>query len=61
MNVDQKILFWKNSVAFQIFDGHEVSEDLIQIARKKISKEKFPSRKPSPKRKKLTTRITRIS
>ena len=36
MNVEQKILFWKNSVAFQIFDGHEVSEDLIQIAKKNI-------------------------
>lgn len=36
MNVDQTILFWKNSVAFQIFDGHEVSEDLIQIAKKNI-------------------------
>lgn len=36
MNEDQKILFWKNSVAFQIFDGHEVSEDLIQIARNNI-------------------------
>lgn len=36
MNEDQKILFWKNSVAFQIFDGHEVSEDLIQIAKNNI-------------------------
>lgn len=35
-NANQKILFWKNSVAFQIFDGHEVSEDLIQIAKKNI-------------------------
>lgn len=36
MNANQKILFWKNSVAFQIFDGHEVSEDLIQIAKKNV-------------------------
>lgn len=37
MDANQKTLFWKNSVAFQIFDGHEVSEDLIRIAKKNIA------------------------